>query len=439
MRQRASPYAPIWHTTGLNAFKNCPPLRWSFLKVMNRIGKVEEIYHLLVAVPTEDTSQKLKSLWDQWNTAGRHQSVPMLAMALGELLRSVPLELLSRARALLVYGFTGADRVPATQIEESARRSLEIFAYLRDNEAVADACSLLGDALSVQGRREEALREYQEAKRIMLELSQRDPGNAGWLRDLSVSYSNVGGILEAEGRREEALREYQEAKRIVLELSQRDPGNAGWLRDFSVSHHDVGGILEAEGRREGALCEYQEAKRIVLELSRHDPGNPDWLRDFSVSHHDVGGILESESGREEPVREYQKSKRGRQESKRIMCRVEDSFGIISFAGALTSGPVLHSQIEGVRQFINFSKLSGIVLLLSGVSRIDTSGLGQLTSVYTMASRRGCPLRMVGASADLMRVLKMTRLDILLRASPDIESAKAEMGDGGRAKPASLRP
>jgi anti-anti-sigma factor len=121
----------------------------------------------------------------------------------------------------------------------------------------------------------------------------------------------------------------------------------------------------------------------------------------------------------------------------VSSRVEDSFGIISFAGELTLGPVLHSQVEGVRQFINSSQVCGVILLLSGVSRIDTSGLGQLTSIYTMASRRGCPLRIVGASAELMRVLKMTRLDILLPASPDIASAKAEMGGaGGKARPAS---
>src|SRR4051794_34618172 len=118
-------------------------------------------------------------------------------------------------------------------------------------------------------------------------------------------------------------------------------------------------------------------------------------------------------------------------------RVEDSFGLISFSGALTLGPVLHAQVEGVRQFINSSKLSGVILLLANVNRIDTSGLGQLTSIYTMASRRGCALRLVGASPDLLRVLKMTRLDILLPTSPDIETAKAEMrAGGGKARPAS---
>ena len=85
----------------------------------------------------------------------------------------------------------------------------------------------------------------------MLELTKRDPGNAGWLRDLSVSHNNVGGILEAEGRRKEALHEHQEAKRMMLELTKRDPGNAGWLHDLSVSHNNVGDFskLKAVARR----------------------------------------------------------------------------------------------------------------------------------------------------------------------------------------------
>ena len=259
----------------------------------------------MVAAPTKETSRLLNDLWYEWDGAAQHESQQMLAMALKELLGSFQLEPISRARALLCYGMSASDRVPTAQVEEMARESVAVFQSLGESDAEADARSLLGDALFAQGRREKALSEFQEFKRIALELTRRDPGNAGWLRELSVSHNKVGHILAAEGRRAEALQDYQEAKRIMLELTKRDPGNAGWMRDLSVSYNRVGGILEAQGRREEALREYQEYKRIMLELTKRDPGNAGWLRELSVSHNNVGGILAAEGCREEALREYQ--------------------------------------------------------------------------------------------------------------------------------------
>ena len=66
-------------------------------------------------------------------------------------------------------------------------------------------------------------------------------------------------------------------------LAHRDPGNAEWQRDLSVSHDRIGDVLVAEGDREGALQSYRAGLAIRETLARRDPGNAQWQRDLIVS------------------------------------------------------------------------------------------------------------------------------------------------------------
>jgi tetratricopeptide (TPR) repeat protein len=91
-------------------------------------------------------------------------------------------------------------------------------------------------------------------------LANSDPGNAGWQRDLSVSYNKVGGVQEARGDREGALKSYSDSLAIRERLAKSDPGNALWQRDLSVSYNKVGGVQEARGDREGALKSYKDIR-----------------------------------------------------------------------------------------------------------------------------------------------------------------------------------
>jgi len=113
----------------------------------------------------------------------------------------------------------------------------------------------------------------------------------------------------------------------------------------------------------------------------------------------------------------------------ITPRVEDNVGIIELSGSLTLGPSLISLREGARQLLTAPKLAGIVLLMRDVSVTDSSGLGELTVVYTLTSKRGCPIRLAECTASLRKMLEMTRLDGLLPCSRDVAAAKAELRHG----------
>ncbi len=114
-------------------------------------------------------------------------------------------------------------------------------------------------------------------------LASRDPGNAGWARDVSVSLNRVGDVRTAQGDLDGALAAYDEGLGIARDLAARDPGNAGWARDVSVSLERVGDVRRAQGDLDGALATYDESLSIRRALAARDPGNAGWARDVVAS------------------------------------------------------------------------------------------------------------------------------------------------------------
>jgi tetratricopeptide (TPR) repeat protein len=60
-----------------------------------------------------------------------------------------------------------------------------------------------------QGNLPEALTSYQASLAMRDRLAKSDPANAGWQRDLSVSYEKVGDVQVAQGNLPAALTSYQ--------------------------------------------------------------------------------------------------------------------------------------------------------------------------------------------------------------------------------------
>jgi anti-anti-sigma factor len=110
----------------------------------------------------------------------------------------------------------------------------------------------------------------------------------------------------------------------------------------------------------------------------------------------------------------------------VISRIEDHFAILELSGSLTLGPTLNTLRETARQVLSNNKVSGIILEMAGVTVTDSSGLGELTVVYTVATNRKCPIRLAMVSPNLKKMLEMTRIDELLPACPDVPAAKSEL-------------
>ena len=107
------------------------------------------------------------------------------------------------------------------------------------------------------------------------------PENAGWQRDLSVSYDKIGDVLEAGGNLFEALKTYQESLAIRDRLAKADPNNADRQHDLVMSQDRVAtpkavinGGVEAErvavnGRVEGPI----RGSEVVLKSRAHVVGD----------------------------------------------------------------------------------------------------------------------------------------------------------------------
>lgn len=110
----------------------------------------------------------------------------------------------------------------------------------------------------------------------------------------------------------------------------------------------------------------------------------------------------------------------------IASHTEDGLAVIELSGALTLGPQLPALRRTVREILEYTKPSGLILQVSGLSATDSSGLGELTVIYTFASRRKCPLLLAGVGPTLRTMLEMTHLDGLLPSVADLAAAKKRL-------------
>ncbi|MGC1586894.1 MAG: hypothetical protein WA791_14550, partial [Rhodomicrobium sp.] len=152
----------------------------------------------------------------------------------------------------------------------------------------------VGDVLVAQGNLPEALKSFQGSLNIRDRLAKADPNNAGWQRDLSVSYDRVGDVLVAQGNLPEALKSFQGSLDIRDRLAKADPNNAGWQRDLSVSYEKVGDVLVAQGNLPEALKSFQGSLNIRDRLAKADPNNAGWQRDLAVSNERLGDMFAKE-------------------------------------------------------------------------------------------------------------------------------------------------
>ena len=110
----------------------------------------------------------------------------------------------------------------------------------------------------------------------------------------------------------------------------------------------------------------------------------------------------------------------------VTSRIEGSCALLDLKGSLTLGPALSRVREAAKQILSNGKVSGLILLVTDVTVTDSSGLGELTVVYSMAAKKGCPVRLVNASSSLKKMLQMTRIDELLPVSSNLSEAKTAM-------------
>jgi predicted negative regulator of RcsB-dependent stress response len=96
-----------------------------------------------------------------------------------------------------------------------------------------------------------------------------------------MSYNKIGDVMVAQGNLPEALQSYQADLAIADRLTQSDPGNAGWQRDLAVSHGNIARVLIQTGEKPGAREAFRKAQAIMQRLTALSPTNATWKDDLA--------------------------------------------------------------------------------------------------------------------------------------------------------------
>jgi tetratricopeptide (TPR) repeat protein len=121
-----------------------------------------------------------------------------------------------------------------------------------------------------------AMTSYQAGLAITRVLVKSDPANAGWQRDLGISYEKIGDVQMAQGDLPEALKSYRDEFAIMDRLAKANPSSAFWQRSQAVSYSKLGDVLTKQGKTKDAVENYRLALAIMERLAAIDATNRQW-------------------------------------------------------------------------------------------------------------------------------------------------------------------
>jgi tetratricopeptide (TPR) repeat protein len=131
-------------------------------------------------------------------------------------------------------------------------------------------CSLLGNALLVLGRHDEAVRAYYEAHRVALYLADRSPAEVGAWQQLARSYANLGGALrhtDQAGAEEPTRR----GLLMRLRLVEAFPGVPAYTDELARSHYGWADVCERKGQLDAAEAHYRRGMVLMESLTEQFP------------------------------------------------------------------------------------------------------------------------------------------------------------------------
>jgi anti-sigma B factor antagonist len=88
-------------------------------------------------------------------------------------------------------------------------------------------------------------------------------------------------------------------------------------------------------------------------------------------------------------------------------KVVDGVTVVTCSGRIVFGEEATALQDGLKQLLSGTKK--VVLNLSGVSYIDSGGLGTMVGVYSSARASGADIKLTGLGQRLRDVLAITKL------------------------------
>jgi anti-sigma B factor antagonist len=112
---------------------------------------------------------------------------------------------------------------------------------------------------------------------------------------------------------------------------------------------------------------------------------------------------------------------------KIDTRQANSVTVVACTGRIVSGEEATALRDGLKRVLTSSR--EIVLNLSGVTYIDSSGLGMLVGVYSSARSVGADIKLTGLGQRIRDVLQITKLVTVFEAYDNEQQAVAAFKRG----------
>lgn len=92
------------------------------------------------------------------------------------------------------------------------------------------------------------------------------------------------------------------------------------------------------------------------------------------------------------------------------------------------GPLTITCVSKLREAVQLSTEPHLLLLMSDVPYVDSSGAGALVNVYVSCQRRGRKLGIVGVSPRVRELMRITMVERLFSFYDSVEQAEEQMRD-----------
>ncbi|MGJ5216126.1 autotransporter strand-loop-strand O-heptosyltransferase [Bradyrhizobium oligotrophicum] len=145
-----------------------------------------------------------------------------------------------------------------------------------------------GDRTATAGDLVGALQNYKHSVDIVRHLTQADPDNAGFQRNLSVALNRIGAVLFVQRNLPGAHAAYSASLAIVQKLTAADRTNLGFQRDLAWGHALLADVLAAQGRHAEAFEQRRSNAALFTRLAGIAPNDSSLQQSLATSYQSLG-------------------------------------------------------------------------------------------------------------------------------------------------------
>jgi tetratricopeptide (TPR) repeat protein len=145
--------------------------------------------------------------------------------------------------------------------------------------------SLIADKLTVEGKLEEPLHQYERALKMFIANNDK--------QNIAFCFQRIGSMYKALGNLDTALRFYTDYNLLEKELYTAYPNNMDFKKCIAISHQFLGNTHTSLGNLDKALNFYADYNKLMKELCVAFPKNIDFKIGLAWSYEKLGRTYSS--------------------------------------------------------------------------------------------------------------------------------------------------